>query len=87
VTADWDFFWRQSLSDGLYSPAGALIRGPGGSRAHYVGSAVSLTADWQLNRHLDLTTIYVHAFPGQFIRDTGPAESIDFIETTFTLTF
>ena len=21
VTADWDFFWRQSLNDGLYSPA------------------------------------------------------------------
>lgn len=87
VTADWDFFWRQSLNDGLYSPAGALIRGAGGSRAHYVGSAVSLTADWQINRHLNLTTIYVHAFPGQFIRDTGPAESIDFIETTLTLTF
>ncbi|MDQ3582674.1 MAG: alginate export family protein [Pseudomonadota bacterium] len=76
-----------SLNDGLYSPAGALIRGAGGSRARYVGSAVSLAADWQITRHLNLTTIYAHAFPGQFIRDTGPAESIDFIETTFTLTF
>ena len=86
MTADWDFFWRQSLNDGLYSPAGALIRGAGGSRAHYVGSAVSLTADWQINRHLDSRRSTCMRSLGNFIRDTGPAESIDFIETTLALT-
>ena len=87
LTADWNFYWRQSVEDGIYGPSGNLIRSPEGSRSRYVGSAISLTADWQINRHLNLTTIYAHFFPGSFLRETGPAEPIDFIELTLSLTF
>jgi hypothetical protein len=87
LTADWNFYWRQSVEDGIYGPSGNLIRLPEGSRSRYVGSAISLTADWQINRHLNLTTIYAHFFPGNFLRETGSAEPIDFIELTLSFTF
>jgi alginate export protein len=87
LTADWNFYWRQSIKDGIYGPSGNLIRAPEGSRSRYVGSAISLTADWQMNRHLNLTMIYAHFFPGSFLRETGSAEPIDFIELTLSLTF
>ena len=87
LTADWNFYWRQSVEDGIYGPSGNLIRSPEGSDSRYIGSAISLTADWQLNRHLNLTTIYAHFFPGSFLRETGSAEPIDFIEFTLSLTF
>ena len=87
LTADWNFYWRQSVEDGIYGPSGNLIRLPEGSRSRYVGSAISLTADWQINRHLNLTAIYAHFFPGSFLRETGSAEPIDFIELTLSFTF
>ena len=87
LTADWNFYWRQSVEDGIYGPSGNLIRSPEGSRSRYVGSAISLTADWQISRHLNWTTIYAHFFPGSFLRETGSAEPIDFIEFTLSLTF
>jgi hypothetical protein len=40
-----------------------------------------------MNRHLNLTTIYAHFFPGSFLRETGSAEPIDFIELTLSAAF
>ncbi|MGH8658518.1 MAG: alginate export family protein [Gammaproteobacteria bacterium] len=71
----------------IYGPSDNLIRSPEGSRSRYVGSGISLTADWQINRHLNLTTIYAHFFPGSFLRETGSAEPIDFVEFTLSLPF
>ena len=48
LTADWNFYWRQSVEDGIYGPSGNLIRSAEGSDSRYVGSAISLTADWQI---------------------------------------
>ena len=38
MSLDWDFFWRESLGDGVYSISGTPLRtGVGGSR--YVGNS------------------------------------------------
>lgn len=87
LTADLNFFWRLEKEDGIYSPNGSLLRDGRGTDERFVGSTLSLTYEWELNRHLVLTAIYTHFFPGAFIRETGPAEDIDFHELTATFRF
>ena len=87
VTTNINLFWRLSTDDGVYSPSGQLLRSGRDSDSRYVGAAVSLLSEWQVNRHLALSLSYSHIFPGRFIRETGPDESIDFVETTATFLF
>lgn len=78
LAADCDFFWRQSLGDGLYAFPLELNRPPGGSRARYIGSAPTVRAEWQATRHLLLVAEYTHFFAGPFLRQTGPGGDLDF---------
>lgn len=87
LTADVNFFWRLDVKDGVYSPSGRLIRSGSASNHRFVGSAVSLASDWQIERHLNLTAVYTRFFPGAFIEDTGPAEDIDFFEVSLRFRF
>lgn len=82
VTGGVNFFWRQSLRDGVYSPNGQLIRAANGSSARYVGTELSFLTEWRVNRHVTLTGIYSHFFPGAFIRETGLSREIDYVELT-----
>lgn len=87
LTADLDLYWRFSRNDGIYRPSGQLLRDGAGSDARFVGSALSVAAAWQVNRHIELTAIYAHFWPGAFIRETGPSREIDSIELTVQFVF
>jgi hypothetical protein len=87
LTADMNFFWRLETNDGVYSPAGQLIRGPSGSNERFVGSAFSLTLEYAFAGNLSFTAIYTRFFAGGFIRATGPSEDVDFFELTLQLKF
>ena len=52
-----------------------------------MGTEVSLNTSWQANEWVDLTGIYAHLFPGEFIQDTGSAKDIDYIEFTLKIRF
>ena len=82
LTGDFNAFWRLNTEDGVYSPSGQLIRAANGSDERFVGSALSLTAEYAVSRRLDLTAIYTRFFAGDFIEDTGSSEDIDFLELT-----
>ncbi len=87
LTADVNFFWRLDTNDGVYAPAGQIIRRPSGSTARFVGSAVSLTSEFALAANFAITAIYTHFFSGDFIRATGPSQDIDFFELTLRFKF
>jgi len=87
LTSDVNFFWRQSLHDGVYGPSGNLLRRSGDSSKRYVGTATSFNGEWQANRHLAWTVIYTHFFPGSFIEDTGQSNDIDYYELTMLFRF
>ena len=87
VTGDVNVFWRESLYDGIYAVNGSVLRPPEGSRARFVGTQLSLNVEWAIADHLTFTAIYSHFFPGRFIKETGPAKDIDFVELTMTFTF
>ncbi len=84
---DWDFFWRQSLSDGLYGVAVNPVRPGSASNKRYIGSQAQVGCEWTLWRHFTLTLVYAHFFAGPFIEDTGPGEDVDYVSTWFTFKF
>jgi hypothetical protein len=77
VSADWDFFWRENLGDGVYTISGAPLRtGIGGPR--YVGNSPAVTAVWNPTRHLSVLASYVHFFPGPFFKANPPDKNTDY---------
>jgi hypothetical protein len=87
VTFDWDFFWRQNVHDGIYGPAGNLLRSGRQSRARYVGSQPGVTLEWHVGRHLTVVGVYTHFFAGPFVRETGPGRDIDYVSAWAKYTF
>ena len=78
-TFDWDFFWRQSLADGLYQPSTALQISGAGNPARYIGSQGAILVQWQATPHSSLNAAYSHFFAGPFFRFAGLGNDVDFI--------
>jgi len=49
VTVDTDSFYRQSDQDGIYSPAGGLLRSGRATRASHVGEQVAIQPEWRID--------------------------------------
>ena len=79
ATLDWDLFWRESRSDGLYRVSGTPQVPGAGSRARSVGSQASLTMEYELERHTTLTAAYAHFFAGAFLEESGVGRDVDFL--------
>ncbi len=86
-TADWDFFWRESVHDGIYNSAVSLLRSGKNSDARYIGSQAQGQLEWSFDRHLTVTGIYAHFFTGEFIKETGPGRDVDYITTWLSYKF
>ncbi|MBV8229107.1 MAG: alginate export family protein [Planctomycetaceae bacterium] len=87
MTADWNFFWRESLDDGIYSLAGVPLRPGTPSQARYIGSSPSLTVAWQATRHTAILASYVHFFPGPYLQENPPAKAMDYVTVWIDFTF
>lgn len=81
LTANWDFFWRESLDDGVYNSSLALVRSGKENDARFVGDQAQVQLDWTVDRHLSLRAIYAHFFTGEFLKETGPADDVDYFTT------
>jgi hypothetical protein len=80
VSFDWDFFWRESLGDGVYRISGAPLRtGTGGPR--YVGNSPAVIVVWNATRHLSVLTSYVHFTPGAYFEANPPDKPTDYFTT------
>ena len=71
--------WRQQLTDGLYTPTSFLLLPSGKSSGRYVGSQLSLTAIWQVQRHLSCMLLVGQFLSGEFINDTTPGLNVTFV--------
>lgn len=87
MTADWNFFWRESLDDGIYSLSGALLRPGTPSRARFIGSSPSFTTVWKATRHVTVLASYVHFFAGAYLKETPPSKDTDYVTVWFDFTF
>lgn len=67
------FVWRQSNSDGLYSPGRAIvIKDAGYNKYGYVGTQVQQTAFWPISRYVSFRGIYQYFFAGHYLRNSKP---------------
>ena len=87
VTANWDFFWRESTHDGIYNNAVGLVRSGRNSNARYIGSQPQAVVEWDIERHIKLVAIYAHFLAGEFLRQSGPGEDVDYVTTWLTYKF
>jgi hypothetical protein len=85
INAGWDAFFRFSTDDAVFSPTGIVIP-EGASDSHYVGSALTVGAEWAIHRHLSLSTSYSHFFRGDVVCDAG-GENVDFFGLWMTSKF
>jgi hypothetical protein len=66
-----DFYWRESLEDGIYNPGGSVIYRGNPSFSRFVGTDLSVVIGWQATRHLNLSAGYTRFLAGRFIYQNG----------------
>lgn len=87
LTLDWDFFWRQSLDDGLDGNAIDPIVSGADSDERYVGSAPSVQVEWRVDPRVTFNAAYVRFFAGPFLEESGPGKDVDFVGARAALRF
>jgi hypothetical protein len=87
LSVDWEFFWRQSIHDGVYNFGVVLVRPSDNSTARYVGSQPQAQLQWDIDRHITFIAIYAHFFAGEFLRETGASKDVNYFTTWVTYKF
>jgi hypothetical protein len=87
LTVNWDFFWRESIQDGVYNNAVTLVRSGKNSSARYVGNQPQAQLQWNLDHHITFSATYAHFFTGDFLQETGPAMDVDYFTAWITYKF
>jgi len=82
---DVNLFWRLEKADAVYGPPGQIVRA--GGDGHYVGTAWSTHALYEVSARLSLGVVYTHFRPGRVIETTGAAETLDFVEASVQFRF
>lgn len=72
LTLDMVFYWRNSLSDGVYGPNGSLRLPSLGSQERYIGTAYMTTFSWQITDFISYNIGVQYFKTGGFIRDVIP---------------
>ena len=87
LTLETMFYWRKSTSDGIYNPAGVLLRPGNLSANRYVGTQPAVISSWAFDRHLTFFVSYSHFFSGKFLKETPPGDDIDYFTAMMTYRF
>lgn len=87
MRADWLFFWRRSLRDGVYDVVGNPLRTGQLSSAAFVGHSPGLEVVYSVDRHWTLTGNYSRFLAGRFLKETPPGEDITYVALWLTLKF
>jgi hypothetical protein len=75
--ADTFMFWRQRLSDGLYSQPGTFLRPGSGVSGRHVGWLQDIEITWRLDPHTTLQFLSTYYTAGAFLRASAlPGEDI-----------
>ena len=66
LTTDADFFWRQSIHEGIYEIPGNLLESGGGTAARYIGCHTSAQLEWSKparERYRDVPPLFSWRLP------------------------
>lgn len=81
-----DVFWRYSNNDAVYGPPGSVSLPALRNQSSYVGAAVDLNLQWQLQRHVTVLASYVHFFTGTYVHSAGGSD-VNYVSTTVSFLF
>ncbi len=87
VTADWVFYWRQSLRDGVYGVPGNLERSGNRSRERFIGHQPGVEAVWRLDAYTTITLNWAGFRAGRFLRETPPGRNMRYFALWMTYKF
>jgi hypothetical protein len=88
LVVDYDFFWRQSLQDGVYGLGVNLLRSGLENQARHIGSQPSMGVYWQANRHFSVSAAYTHFFVGPFLTESAtPGRDVNYAAVWATYKF
>jgi hypothetical protein len=82
-----ELLWRQATADGVYNIAGILTHAPGTSTARFIGTQIQQEIDYAFSRHLSGSLAYEHFFAGEFLKQSPPGHSLNFISPQLTYNF
>lgn len=82
--ADW--FWRYSRNDAVYAVPGQIAVPANPNAPSYIGTALDVNLNWQLQRHVTLQASYVNFLTGSYVREAG-GRNVNYFSTTLTFLF
>jgi hypothetical protein len=83
----WNWFWRYSTSDGLYTFAGFPLIYGNGSRDRYIMQMGDMEVRWAPAPHVIIALNFMGTINGAFLNSTVKSNDISFINTGFTFRF
>lgn len=78
VAVGYNPLWRASTQDAIYTGAGLPIAGTAGQPGRLTAHQLSVDLTWQLDRHVQLTTGYVHVDVADVLKAAG-GHDVDFV--------
>jgi hypothetical protein len=87
VTAEWGWFWRESLTDGIYNVPGDVLVAAGASNERFIGHHPALSAQVELSRHASFSAYASRFVPGGFLKNEARTATIDFAAWSMTYRF
>ena len=85
---DYDWFWRNSVYDGVYGLGDNLLRTGQESRERLVGKQLSASVLWHTTRHVDLSLAYAYFFVRPFLTDSAtPGRDVQYASAYVTFKF
>jgi hypothetical protein len=60
VVVGWDFAWRETTKDAVYTSPLVPVAGTAGRGGKFIGNQLSLDVIWQADRHIQVYGSYVH---------------------------
>ena len=82
-----ELLWRQATEDGVYNIAGILTHAPGNSTSRSIGTQIQQEVDYAFSRHLSGSLAYEHFFTSDFLKQSPPGHSLNFISPQLTYNF
>jgi hypothetical protein len=82
--ADW--FWRYSRHDAVYGVPGRISIPALSNAASYIGTALDVNLNWQIQRHISFQASYVHFLTGDYVHQAG-GKDVNYFSTTLTFLF
>ncbi len=77
LTVDYDFLWRATTADAIYTGAGVPVPGTAGRPGRFTGRQFSVDLFWQADRHIQFDLGYVHVGAAKALTSAG-GHDVDF---------